>query len=79
MEAQQYELASTLRSRSVPSRTSSSRPRPTGSSRSRRKRPEVTDEDIAEVVSMWTGIPVRRLAEEETQKLLKMKRRCTTA
>src|SRR5207249_6062119 len=36
------------------------------------KRPEVTDEDIAEVVSMWTGIPVRRLAEEETQKLLRM-------
>src|SRR5881296_4380630 len=36
------------------------------------KRPEVTDEDIAEVTSMWTGIPVRRLAEEETQKLLKM-------
>src|SRR5947207_3063453 len=36
------------------------------------KRPEVTDEDIAEVVSMWTGIPVRKLAEEETQKLLKM-------
>jgi ATP-dependent Clp protease ATP-binding subunit ClpC len=32
----------------------------------------VTDEDIAEVVSMWTGIPVRKLAEEETQKLLKM-------
>src|SRR5206468_8137069 len=36
------------------------------------KRPEVTDEDIAEVVSMWTGIPVKKLAEEETQKLLKM-------
>src|SRR6185503_15381328 len=36
------------------------------------KRPEVTDEDIAEVVSMWTGIPVRRLAEEETAKLLRM-------
>src|SRR5437762_1816100 len=33
---------------------------------------DLMDEDIAEVVSMWTGIPVRRLAEEETQKLLKM-------
>ena len=32
----------------------------------------VTEEDIAEVVSMWTGIPVTRLAMEETQRLLRM-------
>jgi len=32
----------------------------------------VTDEDIAEIVSSWTGIPVTRLVEEETQKLLHM-------
>ena len=32
----------------------------------------VTEEDIAEVVSMWTGIPVTRLAAEETQRLLHM-------
>lgn len=32
----------------------------------------VTEEDIAEIVSMWTGIPVTRLALEETQRLLKM-------
>ncbi len=32
----------------------------------------VTEEDIAEVVSMWTGIPVTRLALEETQRLLHM-------
>ena len=32
----------------------------------------VTEEDIAEIVSMWTGIPVTRLAREETQRLLKM-------
>jgi len=34
--------------------------------------PVVTAEDIAEVVSMWTGIPVMQLAEEESQRLLKM-------
>jgi ATP-dependent Clp protease ATP-binding subunit ClpC len=33
---------------------------------------KVTAEDIAEVVSAWTGIPVTRLVEEETQKLLRM-------
>ena len=32
----------------------------------------VTSEDIAEVVSMWTGIPVTRLAMEETERLLRM-------
>jgi ATP-dependent Clp protease ATP-binding subunit ClpC len=35
-------------------------------------RPEVTDEEVAVVVAMWTGIPVMRLAEAETARLLKM-------
>jgi ATP-dependent Clp protease ATP-binding subunit ClpC len=30
------------------------------------------DEDVAEVLSNWTGIPVFKLTEEETQKLLRM-------
>jgi ATP-dependent Clp protease ATP-binding subunit ClpC len=33
---------------------------------------EVQEEDIQEVVSMWTGIPVTRLATTETARLLKM-------
>jgi ATP-dependent Clp protease ATP-binding subunit ClpC len=33
---------------------------------------EVTDKEIAQVVSMWTGIPVASLTEEETAKLLRM-------
>jgi ATP-dependent Clp protease ATP-binding subunit ClpC len=33
---------------------------------------EVDEEAIAEVLSMWTGIPVYKLTEEETQKLLRM-------
>ncbi len=36
------------------------------------EKPTVTEEDIAEVVSMWTGIPVRRLATEEKERLLQM-------
>jgi ATP-dependent Clp protease ATP-binding subunit ClpC len=32
----------------------------------------VTEEDIAEVVAMWTGIPVMRIAGEESERLLKM-------
>ncbi len=34
--------------------------------------PEVTEEDIATVVAMWTGIPVTRIAQEESERLLKM-------
>lgn len=33
---------------------------------------EVDEEDIAEVVSKWTGVPVSRMLEGEVQKLLKM-------
>ncbi len=35
-------------------------------------RPVVSDDDIAHIVSEWTGVPVRKLTEEETQKLLRM-------
>ncbi|MCC6463724.1 MAG: ATP-dependent chaperone ClpB [Planctomycetes bacterium] len=34
--------------------------------------PEVTDEEIAEVVSRWTGIPVSKMLEGEKQKLLRL-------
>jgi ATP-dependent Clp protease ATP-binding subunit ClpB len=35
-------------------------------------REEVTDQDIAAIVSKWTGIPVTRMMQGETQKLLHM-------
>jgi len=34
--------------------------------------PVVTEEDISEVISMWTGIPVARIASEESARLLRM-------
>ena len=33
---------------------------------------EITDEDIAEVVSKWTGVPVAKLVESESEKLIEM-------
>ena len=39
---------------------------------SRLLREEVTEEEIAEIVSRWTGIPVTRLVEGEREKLLKL-------
>ncbi|MFZ5974081.1 MAG: ATP-dependent Clp protease ATP-binding subunit [Bacillota bacterium] len=38
----------------------------------RSRRSEVTDEDIASIVSSWTSIPVTRLTEDESQRLLKL-------
>ena len=35
-------------------------------------REEVTDEDVAGIISKWTGIPVSKMVEGETVKLLKM-------
>jgi ATP-dependent Clp protease ATP-binding subunit ClpB len=35
-------------------------------------REEVTEEEVAEIVSKWTGIPVTRLVEGEREKLLRM-------
>jgi ATP-dependent Clp protease ATP-binding subunit ClpB len=35
-------------------------------------REEVTDEDIAEIVSKWTGVPVTKMLESEVQKLVRM-------
>jgi ATP-dependent Clp protease ATP-binding subunit ClpC len=72
MEAQQYELASTLRTKERQQQDKLQQAKADWLLAQSQKRPEVTDEDIAEVVSMWTGIPVRRLAEEETAKLLRM-------
>lgn len=35
-------------------------------------REEVTEEEIAEIVGRWTGIPVSKLVEGEREKLLKL-------
>ena len=39
---------------------------------SRLLREEVTEEDIARVVSLWTGVPVSRMMQGEREKLLRM-------
>jgi ATP-dependent Clp protease ATP-binding subunit ClpB len=44
----------------------------TAKDRPRLLREEVTEEDIAEVVSKWTGVPVSRLQEGEREKLVKL-------
>jgi len=39
---------------------------------------EVDDEDIAEIISRWTGIPLSKMLESEKEKLLKMEERLSS-
>ena len=59
------------RPRPPPARTSTSCA-PSGSPRVSGETPKVDEEEIAQVVAMWTGIPVTRIAQEESERLLKM-------
>src|SRR5690606_27624379 len=45
---------------------------------SRMLKEEVTDEDIASVVSRWTGIPLDKMLTGEREKLLEMEKRLET-
>jgi ATP-dependent Clp protease ATP-binding subunit ClpB len=44
-------------------------------SRQKMLKEEVDEEDVAEIVSKWTGIPLNRMLESEIQKLVKMEQR----
>ena len=70
--SQQYETAAELRDRELHANEDlETQEREWQEDRDKERR-SVTEEDIAEVVSMWTGIPVTRLAQEETERLLRM-------
>jgi ATP-dependent Clp protease ATP-binding subunit ClpC len=72
INAQQFELAADLRDREDRLRERISRMEMEWQSQPQAERPVVTEDDIAEVVSMWTGIPLVRIAGEESERLLKM-------
>jgi ATP-dependent Clp protease ATP-binding subunit ClpC len=76
--SQQYEVAAELRDRELHlTENVGDMEREWKADRSK-ERKQVTEEDIAEVVSMWTGIPVTRLAQEETDRLLRMEQEIHT-
>ena len=70
--AQQYEFAAELRERELQLTEKMEGLEQEWHEEQDKERHSVTSEDIAEVVSMWTGIPVTRLAMEETERLLHM-------
>ena len=70
--SQQYEVAAELRDRELHLSENVGNLEAEWKADRNKERTQVTEEDIAEVVSMWTGIPVTRLAQEETDRLLHM-------
>ena len=72
IQSQQYEVAAELRDRELNLNQDLDTLKEEWQEDRARGRSTVTEEDIAEVVSMWTGIPVTRLAAEETERLIHM-------
>ncbi len=72
IQRQAYELATELRDRELKLRDRITKLE-SGWHRERgSEKPSVGEEEIAQIVSMWTGIPVMRIAQEESQRLLQM-------
>ena len=69
---QQYEYAAELRDREVKLADSLQQLQSEWRETSSDEKASVTEEEIAEVVSMWTGIPVTHMAVEEIERLLHM-------
>ena len=69
---QQYEYAAELRDRELKLAEKLQQLQDEWQANTSDEKDSVTSEEIAEVVSMWTGIPVTRMAVEETERLLKM-------
>jgi len=72
ISSQQYEYAAELRDREVQLMDKIKSMEQKWHVEQKQDKPTVTEEDIAEVVSMWTGIPVVRLTTDESSRLLKM-------
>lgn len=72
VQSQEFEKAASLRDREQRLREELEKTKSEWQEKQGQTDSEVTTEDIASVVSSWTGIPVVKLKEEETERLLKM-------
>jgi ATP-dependent Clp protease ATP-binding subunit ClpC len=70
--SKEYEYAAELRDREVQLMNRIARMEKEWQAEQEQTKPTVGEEDIAEVASMWTGVPVVRLTTNETSRLLQM-------
>ncbi|MDD4874470.1 MAG: ATP-dependent Clp protease ATP-binding subunit, partial [Dehalococcoidales bacterium] len=71
LEAQSYDLAADMRQHEIETEEKI-KEQEDALLEKQQEKPSVTPEHIAEVVAMWTGIPVVQIAEDETARLLHM-------
>jgi ATP-dependent Clp protease ATP-binding subunit ClpC len=72
INGQDYEGAGPLRDAEAVAKSAVDQLRTDWQAKQSAEQATVTDEDIAQVVAMWTGIPVTRIAQEESERLLHM-------
>src|SRR6187399_2771052 len=72
IEAQEFEKAANLRDKERQLTTKKRELEDEWAEGENGERPQVGEEEIADIVSMWTGIPVFKLTEAETKKLIRM-------
>jgi len=72
IEAQEFEKAANLRDTERQLTTRKRQLEDEWSEGDSTEHPDVGEEEIADIVSMWTGIPVFKLTEAETKKLIRM-------
>ena len=72
IEEQRFEDANALRQQEQELRIQVNEERESWANSKGGDRPQVTEDDVGQVVSMWTGIPVTRIRQEESERLLHM-------
>ncbi|MFA7283644.1 MAG: ATP-dependent Clp protease ATP-binding subunit, partial [Candidatus Omnitrophota bacterium] len=72
IKSQDFEKAASLRDQERTARQELERLNKEWSQAKDKMRPEVSAEDIAKILAQWTGIPIFRLEEKESEKLLKI-------
>ena len=72
INGEEFEKAATLRDEEKKVRDEIEENRNNWKNRQGASQEKVTEEDIAAIVSMWTGVPVSKLTESESQRLLNL-------
>ncbi|MCM3710502.1 ATP-dependent protease ATP-binding subunit ClpC [Sporosarcina luteola] len=72
VQSQEFEKAASFRDKEQKMKEELEKTKTEWKEKQGKKESEVTVNDIAEVVAMWTGVPVAKIAETETAKLLNM-------
>ncbi len=72
VNAQDFERAASLRDKEKELQDQLERAKDEWTAKNERSNSVVVPNDIADIVSMWTGVPVSQLTEEESQRLLRL-------